>query len=457
MTLKFHCGLLKDISLMLNDGDDHNVIIQVGENQNTIEFRAHSNILKARSPYFKRVFTSGLVTRSNNMFEIKKTNINPTVFEMILKYIYAGEVDLTDKLGSDIFELLIASDELILEELFNDVQNYLIEELSVWIQKNINEVLPTAFKLTSCKRLQDHCIGLICALPLPFFSSDSFTSLDEKIIYCLLKCDYLQMDEILVWEFLIKWAIEQTPGLGSSREKWTEKSYKDLKVTLNKFIPLIRFRDISSNDFYLKVHPYEAIFPPENYESLLGFYLNHSLSAMTLPSRDKMCQIDSLIIGPNHVAVINNWIKREKGLPYTLLYRGSRDGIKSDVLKNRCYRQSPCLVLVKVRSSPRIFGGYSPIGIYFCTGGQWHRTSGSFIFSFEDSEDDQNMKVSRVTNNNRALYEFYDCAFNFGGGALFMDNDKNLHVNYNLNYQCNLDEFASSYVIKEVEVFKLGG
>ncbi|CAG8695516.1 11850_t:CDS:1, partial [Funneliformis mosseae] len=283
--------------------------------------------------------------------------------------------------------------------------------------KNINDVLPAAFKLSSCKRLQDHCLGLICALPLPFFSSDNSTSLDEKILYCLLKCDYMQMDEILIWEFLIKWGIKQTSGLESSREGWTDKSYKDLKNTLNKFIPLVRFRDISSNDFYLKVHPYEAIFPPDIYEDLLGFYLNHSLSEMTLSSRNRMNQNDSLIIGPKHFAIINNWIVGEQNLPYTLLYRGSRDGIISNVLKDKCYRQSPCLVLVKVRSSPKIFGGYSPIGIFFCTGGQWHGTSGSFIFSFENSEDVQNMKISRVSNSNQALYEFYDCAFNFGGGS----------------------------------------
>ena len=43
----------KSISLILNDADDFNVIIQVGENQNTKEFRAHSVILEECSPYFK--------------------------------------------------------------------------------------------------------------------------------------------------------------------------------------------------------------------------------------------------------------------------------------------------------------------------------------------------------------------------------------------------------------------
>jgi hypothetical protein len=38
MASKFHSSLSNDFSLMLNDADDHNVIIQVGENQNTRNF-----------------------------------------------------------------------------------------------------------------------------------------------------------------------------------------------------------------------------------------------------------------------------------------------------------------------------------------------------------------------------------------------------------------------------------
>ena len=45
MTLILHSGLSKDLSLILNDADDFNVIIQVGENKNIKEFCAHSVIL----------------------------------------------------------------------------------------------------------------------------------------------------------------------------------------------------------------------------------------------------------------------------------------------------------------------------------------------------------------------------------------------------------------------------
>ncbi len=59
----FHSGLSKDLSLILNDTDDFNVIIQAGENQNTKEFYAHSVILRARFPYFKSAFSSNWIIK----------------------------------------------------------------------------------------------------------------------------------------------------------------------------------------------------------------------------------------------------------------------------------------------------------------------------------------------------------------------------------------------------------
>ena len=85
MTLIFHSSLSKDLSLILNDSDDFNVIVKVGENQNVKEFRAHSVILRARSPYFKGALSSNWITKKNDMIMFNKPNITPTVFDMILK------------------------------------------------------------------------------------------------------------------------------------------------------------------------------------------------------------------------------------------------------------------------------------------------------------------------------------------------------------------------------------
>jgi hypothetical protein len=85
MTSTFYPSLSNDFSSILNDNDDFNVIIQVGENKNMKEFQAHSIILRARSPYFKSALATKWATKKNNIIMFNKPNITPIVFEIILK------------------------------------------------------------------------------------------------------------------------------------------------------------------------------------------------------------------------------------------------------------------------------------------------------------------------------------------------------------------------------------
>jgi hypothetical protein len=85
MTSFFHSNLSKDFSLLLEESDDYDVIIQVGETDNTKEFQAHSVILRARSPYFKSALSNKWITKKDGMILFNKPNISPIVFELILK------------------------------------------------------------------------------------------------------------------------------------------------------------------------------------------------------------------------------------------------------------------------------------------------------------------------------------------------------------------------------------
>ena len=85
MTFEFYSGLSQNFSQLLDDADDYNVIIKVGEDSNIKEFRAHSCILRTRSPYFKRALSQDWVIKENNMFHFSKPNISPIIFEMIIR------------------------------------------------------------------------------------------------------------------------------------------------------------------------------------------------------------------------------------------------------------------------------------------------------------------------------------------------------------------------------------
>jgi hypothetical protein len=112
-------------------------------------------------------------------------------------------------LCEDIIGLLVASDELLLEELFDNVQDYLIEEYNSWVYENFVLVLNAVFNLNNCKRLRDYCLKFICDNPLQFFTSETFPSINKEILLDLLKRDDLQIEEVIVWDNLIKWGIEQ--------------------------------------------------------------------------------------------------------------------------------------------------------------------------------------------------------------------------------------------------------
>ncbi|PKY51739.1 hypothetical protein RhiirA4_468954 [Rhizophagus irregularis] len=358
-TFENYSNLLQDFSSMLDDADDHDVLIQVGENQDIEEFRAHSNILRARSKYFKAVLSNVSNDLFNGKIKIKKANIIPSVFKIILKYAYIGEVNLSVQPEKNVLELLIASDELHLKELFEYAQDFLIENRTSWVQHNLIHVFRRVSSLSNCKKLQNHCIESVSADPQSFVTSKEFLSLDKAILYELLERNDFLIEEVIVWDYLIKWGIEQTPGLGnknSDRIKWNDENYEALKETLSQFIPLIRFSEISSVDFYDKVYPFKAVIPNHIYEEVFEFYMKGT-NKFTLPPRIGTINIESKIIKPELAYIIANWIegkdakaiRRRNDLQYKLdlLYRSSQDGLDINILRNKCEHKGPRLILIE--------------------------------------------------------------------------------------------------------------
>jgi hypothetical protein len=314
--------------------------------------------------------------------------------------------------------------------------------------------------------LLDHCIESICVDPQPFITSKDFPSLDKDILYGLLKRDDLQIEEIVAWDSLIKWGIEQTPGLES---KNSNENFKALKKTLSRFIPLIRFVEISSADFFDKVRPYKAVIPYHIYEEVAEYYYKNTLPKTTiLPPRNAKVRIESKLIKLNLACVIAGWIERrsEKELSqkynFDLLYRGSQDGINTNTFRTKCNNQGQCLVLVKHQQSSKIYGGYNPIG-FIQSGGQWRSTTESFIFSFESERNIQNMKISRVNGSyyNYAIYEQSNYGFSFGN-TFYMNSNNRIYFTNQGYYDGNINDVLSPYigqnnnfVPEEIEVFKI--
>ncbi len=370
--------------------------------------------------------------------------------------------------GKNTLALLLASDELLLEELFKRVQNYLISQID-WAQQNFVLVLHTIFKFASCKKLLDHCLELICVDPRPLLDSENFSSLDKDILFDLLKRDDLLVEEVDIWDCLIKWGIEQTPGLGSmnsDRAGWNQENFEELKKTLSQFIPLVRFVGISRADFFNRVRPYKTVIPHHIYEEIVEYhYLNTLPKTTTLLPRSG---IESKLIKPKLVYIITDWIERKdetrssrkRKYWFELIYRSSRDWLNTNEFRNKCNNHGPCLVLVKQQSSTKIYGGYNPLN-FMHTGGYWYSTSESFIFSFENDNDTTNMQISRIKSSytNYAIYECCNqCNRGFNFGDTFYMIGKNVILNYSGYYDENVINQSTNYIteeIEEIEVIKV--
>ncbi|CAG8439177.1 9269_t:CDS:2 [Funneliformis caledonium] len=270
--MEFYQGLSLDFSHLLDESDDYDVIIYAGKEPNVKKFHAHTVILRARSPYFRRALSRDWARKENGSIVFQKPNIAHEVFDVILKYIYSGTADLLAQEGGIILNLLTASDELNLQELIVYAQDHLIQQKSDWLQENVIQVLHTVGYLEACKDLQNFCLGLICQDPYWLFESNNFCSLDESVLVPLLKRDDLLMEEIEIWDHLIEWGIAQNISLNENISTWTPQNFETLKGTLEHCIPLIRYFNIDSSDYWDKLRPFRQILPSKLHEDLLQYY-----------------------------------------------------------------------------------------------------------------------------------------------------------------------------------------
>ena len=91
MASAFHTGLSNDLGFLLDNEIEYNVTIQVGKDDGFKEFRAHSIILRSRSSYFQKMFSSDssdssdkIEKQNDDVISIKFKDIDVNVFQAVL-------------------------------------------------------------------------------------------------------------------------------------------------------------------------------------------------------------------------------------------------------------------------------------------------------------------------------------------------------------------------------------
>ncbi|CAB4373432.1 unnamed protein product [Rhizophagus irregularis] len=113
MAYNYESELSEAFGQLLKIETDYNVIIYIGKEPNFKEFHAHSNVLRCRSEYFDKILSDDSIEKKDGKYIIKKQNISPQAFNVVLKYLYTGKIDIANKTKTEISNIMTVSDELI--------------------------------------------------------------------------------------------------------------------------------------------------------------------------------------------------------------------------------------------------------------------------------------------------------------------------------------------------------
>ncbi|RHZ72464.1 hypothetical protein Glove_242g87 [Diversispora epigaea] len=402
----------------LNDKDDYDVIIEVENKEKT--FMAHSHFLKCRSSYFRRELKNIHPNEKNTMM-INKSSISAQIFDVILKYIYGGIVNLENIETRFIFDLMLIANDFEFEELANKLEILLIETKGSWLKTHFSLIYYSIFSNTNFKELEKFCNDIVAKYPNLIFDADDFASLQESALVSLLKRDDLQMKEVKIWDYIIKWGIAQNPTLPSNPKEWTKENYITLKTTLQQCLPHVRYFHLSSTEVLDVIKPYKKILDKQLWEDIIEYSLDpdrpvksiilpaRTISVTELPPRTK--EPFSAIISKEHASEISSWIDRKTTTysstnnPYEfqLILQGTRDGFAPQTFWNMCHGHAGTVVMAKIKGTDEIIGGYNPLMWDNTTNGAYWGTKDSFIFSLKNGNI-QNSILSRVKNPQYAVY-----------------------------------------------------
>ncbi|GBC27030.2 BTB/POZ protein [Rhizophagus irregularis DAOM 181602=DAOM 197198] len=442
--------LSQNLLEILNDDGHHDVTIEVGDDPYVKTFHAHSIILNYRSPYFRKILSTNDEKKSDeNLPHIKLPNISPEIFQIILRYIYGGIISLKEYDASDIVKILVAANELNLEELIPNTQLFLIMHEMNWIEKNFNLIYRTSFENDSFSELQNFCTELMSKQPEKIFNSSDFTSISEKALISIIQNENLQMSDVQVWQHVLKWGIAQNSELPSDLTTYSNDDYSILKDTLIHCIPFIKFYNLTSREFLDNILPYQKLFPEELYMDLLKIFLDHDYRPSVKEAKEKKVikeskeiketegiekieginsnkSINSKIIMHQHVELISKWV----------------DGLDDEIL-----------------------GGYNPIiweskasTVNFA---EYSKTKDSFIFSFKNKRDIKNHILSRVEDEKYAIDNYLICGPSFGRKDLKIRGGSRRSFNNctnsctQLSYEKPIRETEDNFAVEDYEVFQI--
>jgi hypothetical protein len=117
---------------LFETGEEHDVIIYAGQNNNLI--RAHSNILRNRSQYFCAELSKEIVEKKDGRFILRYPDIPHRYLLKVIRYIYCGKIDMSKLQSLDTLTLLNNVEVFNIKSLTSCIRDHLTKNQYEFLQ-----------------------------------------------------------------------------------------------------------------------------------------------------------------------------------------------------------------------------------------------------------------------------------------------------------------------------------
>jgi hypothetical protein len=263
----FFIDLSKHYLELLENSSNFDVLIKIGHDDNYKEFYAHSFILNQRSNYFKNLLSLTNFTKKKQII-IEKKNISPKVFNIILRYIYGGILDVDSQEPKVILDVLIAADELNFVEIIDYLQDIFLKQTQNSVQRYFTHFYDVTSQYSNFTKLRNYVKNIVTDLPHIIFRADDFIGLDKETLLYLVKRVDIVIDEIEIWDCLLKWCMAKINLKNKDINDWNIDDFYRLGKSLEPFLPHIKFEYITKHDYSIKIKPFKQSFDQNVYKKI---------------------------------------------------------------------------------------------------------------------------------------------------------------------------------------------
>ncbi|CAG8696101.1 13101_t:CDS:2 [Funneliformis caledonium] len=223
---------------VLNSCEFSDIEIMIGEDPDTKVYKAHSLILKIRSPYFRTALTDDSErTDDNNVIKLQKSDITVEVFDILIKYMYSSFIDLYRNDIKTNVALLIAADELCLNGLCNFIEEHLLSD-EILLKQNFILIQSVASKYHQFNKLVQFCEVNFELDPSLIFMAEDFTEIKQEILLDVIEKNNHAESPIEIWDRLFEWCVAQSNDeLSLDVTKWTQNETSIFRSIVQPFLP----------------------------------------------------------------------------------------------------------------------------------------------------------------------------------------------------------------------------